>query len=151
FPSKRSQRHHDFQRTDVGPHHPRQRRAGHRACRSAKDTNMRLSSDLLARLDAYFAATNYIAAAQIYLLDNPLLKEPLRLEHIKPRLLGHWGTCPGINFAYEHLSMVIRRHDFPMLLVVGPGHGAPASLANAFLEGSYTDFYPDITLDEKGL
>src|SRR5919198_1153786 len=99
-------------------------------------------------LHAYRRAANYLGAAQIYLQDNFLLEEPLRPEHIKPRLLGHWGTVPGINFIYAHVNRLIRRHDADILLVTGPGHGAPANL---YLEGSLGEFYPDRTLDRAGL
>src|ERR671936_217497 len=102
-------------------------------------------------LHAYWRAANYLGGAQIYLQDNPLLQEPLRPEHVKPRLLGHWGTFPGINFLYAHLNRLIRRHDADILLVTGPGHGAPANLANLYLEGSLREFYPDLTLDRAGL
>ncbi len=99
----------------------------------------------------YRRATNYLAAAQIYLQDNVLLKEPLRPEHIKSRLLGHWRTCPGINLVYAHLNRLIRRYDVNMFLVTGPGHGAPANLANLYLEGSLQKFYPELSLDAAGL
>ncbi len=110
-----------------------------------------LTPDLLARMDAYFRAANYLSAGQIYLQDNPLLREPLRREHVKSRLLGHWGTCPGLNFVYLHLNRVIRRDDLDMIFVTGPGHGGPAVLANVYLEGTYTDIYPAITQDGTGL
>jgi len=99
----------------------------------------------------YRRATNYLAAAQIYLKDNVLLKEPLQPEHIKDRLLGHWGTCPGINLVYAHLNRLIRRYDVNMFLVTGPRHGAPANLANLYLEGSLHEFYPELTLDAAAL
>jgi len=102
-------------------------------------------------LHAYWRSANYLGAAQIYLQDNFLLEEPLRPEHIKPRLLGHWGTVPGINFIYAHLNRLIRQQDAEVLLVTGPGHGAPANLANLYLEGSLGEFYPDLTLDRVGL
>ncbi|MDQ2902252.1 MAG: phosphoketolase family protein [Chloroflexota bacterium] len=102
-------------------------------------------------LARYQRATNYLAAAQIYLQDNFLLKEPLQPAHIKARLLGHWGTCPGINMIYAHLNRLIVHYDLDMFLVTGPGHGAPANLANLYLEGSLQHFYPDLTLDEAGL
>jgi xylulose-5-phosphate/fructose-6-phosphate phosphoketolase len=107
--------------------------------------------DLLARLDAYWRAANYLAVGQIYLLDNPLLREPLRLEHVKPRLLGHWGTTPGQNFIYAHLNRVIKDRDLDMIYISGPGHGGPAVVANTYLEGTYSEVYPDITRDEAGL
>src|ERR671924_285919 len=102
-------------------------------------------------LHAYWRAANYLGAAQIYLRDNYLLEEPLRTEHIKPRLLGHWGTVPGINFIYTHLNRLIRRERAGVLLVTGPGHGAPADLANLYLEGTLTEFYPELNHTESGL
>jgi xylulose-5-phosphate/fructose-6-phosphate phosphoketolase len=105
----------------------------------------------LAAIDAYWRAANYLSVGQIYLLDNPLLRQPLMLEHIKPRLLGHWGTVPGLNFIYAHLNRIIRRDDLDMIYVTGPGHGAPGILANVYLEGSYSEFYPEISQDEEGL
>jgi xylulose-5-phosphate/fructose-6-phosphate phosphoketolase len=110
-----------------------------------------ISADELAALDLYWRAANFLGAAQIYLRDNVLLEEPLRPEHIKPRLLGHWGTVPGINFLYAHLDRMIRAHDASVLLVTGPGHGAPANQANLFLEGSLGEFYPELTRDRAGL
>ncbi len=105
----------------------------------------------LARMDAYWRAANYLSVGQIYLLDNPLLREPLRPEHIKPRLLGHWGTTPGQNFIYVHLNRVIREYDIDMIYIAGPGHGGPALVANVYLEGTYSEIYPHITRDEAGL
>jgi xylulose-5-phosphate/fructose-6-phosphate phosphoketolase len=102
-------------------------------------------------LDRYWHAANYLSVGQIYLLDNPLLKEPLRAEHIKPRLLGHWGTTPGLNFVYAHLNRVIRLHDLDMIYVCGPGHGGPGMVANTYLEGTYSEIYPDIGRDTDGL
>src|SRR5690606_34249414 len=99
-------------------------------------------------LHHYWQASNYLAAAQIYLQDNPLLKTPLRPEHIKPRLLGHWGTSPGLNFIYVHLNRLIRHTDASILYICGPGHGAPAFLANTYLEGTYSETYPSVTQDE---
>lgn len=110
-----------------------------------------LTHEQLHDIHAYWEASNYLAAAQIYLQANPLLKEPLLPDHIKPRLLGHWGTSPGLNFIYVHLNRLIKDTNANILFVCGPGHGAPAILANTYLEGSYTDTYPDITQDEKGL
>ena len=106
--------------------------------------------DLL-RIDAYWRAANYLSAGQIYLLANPLLREPLKLEHLKGRLLGHWGTTPGLNFIYVHLNRLIRRHGLDVLYVAGPGHGGPALVANAYLEGTYSELYPDVTRDEAGM
>jgi xylulose-5-phosphate/fructose-6-phosphate phosphoketolase len=103
------------------------------------------------RIDAWWRACNYLSVGQIYLLDNPLLREPLAREHIKPRLLGHFGTAPGLSFVYAHLNRLIKARDLNMLYVTGPGHGAPAIIANTYLEGSYTDAYPHITRDEGGM
>ena len=102
-------------------------------------------------IDAYWRAANYLSVGQIYLLDNPLLREPLRPEHIKPRLLGHWGTTPGLNFLYAHLNRVIKALDLDAIYVIGPGHGGPATVANAYLEGTYSEVYPDITHNEDGI
>ncbi len=110
-----------------------------------------VSKALLARMDAYFRAANYLSVGQIYLFENPLLREPLRREHVKPRRLGHWGTCPGLNFIYVHLNRIIARDDLNMIFVAGPGHGGPAVVANTYLEGTYTEFYPDISQDAAGL
>ncbi len=105
----------------------------------------------LAALDIYWRAANYLSVGQIYLLDNPLLREPLRIEHIKPRLLGHWGTSPGLSFVYAHLNRVIVERDLNVLYVAGPGHGGPAMVANTYLEGTYSEFFPTVTQDEEGL
>jgi len=105
----------------------------------------------LDRIDAYWRAANYLSVGQIYLYDNPLLREPLEPAHIKRRLLGHWGTTPGLNFIYAHLNRIIRAHDLDMIFVTGPGHGGPAVVANTYLEGSYTELYPHVTQDEDGL
>jgi len=105
----------------------------------------------IAALDAYWRAANYLSAGQIYLMGNPLLTEPLQPGHIKPRLLGHWGTSPGLNFIWAHLNRVITVHDQPMMYVIGPGHGGPAALANSWLEGSYSEVYPSVSRDVGGL
>jgi xylulose-5-phosphate/fructose-6-phosphate phosphoketolase len=110
-----------------------------------------LSADELARMDAYWRAANYLSVGQIYLLDNPLLKEPLKHEHIKPRLLGHWGTSPGLNMLCVHLNRVIRRDDLNMIYVIGPGHGGPSLVAHAYLEGTYSEVYPNVTQDADGM
>src|SRR5690349_12116203 len=110
-----------------------------------------LEPDLLRKLDAYWRAANYLPVGQIYLLDNPLLRKPLAREHIKPRLLGHWGTTPGLNFLYVHLNRIIKQKDLDMIYVTGPGHGGPGLVANAYLEGSYSEVYPSIGRDEAGL
>ncbi len=110
-----------------------------------------LSPELLQKMNAWWRAANYLSVGQIYLLDNPLLKEPLRLEHVKPRLLGHWGTSPGLNFIYVHLNRIIKEHDLDVIYVTGPGHGGPALVANTYLEGTYSEFYPNVAQDESGL
>ena len=109
------------------------------------------SPKILKIIDAYWRAANYLSVGQIYLLDNPLLREPLKPEHIKPRLLGHWGTTPGINFIFAHLNRMIRERNLDMIYIVGPGHGGPAAVANAYLEGTYSEIYPQISRDEKGI
>jgi xylulose-5-phosphate/fructose-6-phosphate phosphoketolase len=110
-----------------------------------------MTDDDLRLLDAYWRAANYLSVGQIYLLDNPLLREPLRPEHVKPRLLGHWGTTPGLNFLYTHLNRAIRERDLDAIFVCGPGHGGPAVVAQSYLEGTYSELYPHITRDEDGL
>jgi xylulose-5-phosphate/fructose-6-phosphate phosphoketolase len=110
-----------------------------------------VTDDELRVLDAYWRASNYLSVGQIYLLDNPLLREPLRPEHVKPRLLGHWGTTPGLNFLYTHLNRAIRERDLDAIFVCGPGHGGPAVVAHSYLEGTYTEHYPHVTRDEVGL
>ncbi|HEX5443383.1 MAG TPA: phosphoketolase family protein [Pirellulales bacterium] len=112
---------------------------------------MSLPSDLLQKIDAYWRAANYLSVGQIYLYENPLLKEPLRHEHIKPRLLGHWGTVPGQNLVYVHLNRVIKQYDLNMIYIAGPGHGGPALVANTYLEGTYSEMYPNVSQDEHGL
>ena len=110
-----------------------------------------LTPELLRRIDAWWRAANYLSVGQIYLLDNPLLKKPLKLAHIKPRLLGHWGTTPGLNFIYAHLNRVIKARDLNVINITGPGHGGPGLVANAYLEGTYSEVYPDIARDEDGM
>ena len=110
-----------------------------------------LTAELLQKIDAYWRAANYLSVGQLYLRHNPLLKEPLQLEHVKSMLLGHWGTTPGQNFIYTHLNRVINRFDLDMIYISGPGHGGPAVVASTYLEGTYTEVYPDITQDEEGL
>ena len=110
-----------------------------------------LSEQELQRIDAYWRAANYLSVGQIYLLDNPLLKAPLTLDHVKPRLLGHWGTTPGLNFIYAHLNRVIKREDLSMIYLAGPGHGGPGLVANTYLEGTYSEFYPNISQDAGGM
>ena len=110
-----------------------------------------LSDEEVTLIDRYWRAANYLSVGQIYLLDNPLLREPLAAEHVKPRLLGHWGTTPGLNFIYAHLNRVIRERDSAVLFVCGPGHGGPAMVANTWLEGSYSEIYPEIGQDGEGM
>ncbi len=116
-----------------------------------KSLDRPLSPTLLGRMDAYWRAANYLSVGQIYLYDNPLLKQPLRLDHIKPRLLGHWGTTPGLNFIYVHLNRIINEYALNMIYVTGPGHGGPGLVANTYLEGTYSELYPEISRDEQGL
>jgi xylulose-5-phosphate/fructose-6-phosphate phosphoketolase len=110
-----------------------------------------LSPEMLRKINAYWRAANYLSVGQIYLLDNPLLKRPLTLKDVKPRLLGHWGTTPGLNFIYVHLNRIIQQYDLNMIYIIGPGHGGPALVANTYLEGTYTEFYPNITQDALGM
>ncbi len=110
-----------------------------------------LSAEEVRRMNAYWHAANYLSVGQIYLYDNPLLREPLKLEHVKPRLLGHWGTTPGLNFIYVHLNRLIKLHDLNAIYVAGPGHGGPGLVANTYLEGTYSEFYPDISQDGEGV
>src|SRR5437879_7993049 len=106
-----------------------------------------LAPDLVRRMHRYWMAANYLTVGQIFLRDNPLLREPLRPEHIKPRLLGHWGTSPGLSLLYVHLNRLIVERDASMIYLAGPGHGGPAVVANVFLEGTYSEVYPHITRD----
>ena len=110
-----------------------------------------LSREELRKMDAYWRAANYVSVGQIYLYANPLLREPLKLDHIKPRLLGHWGTTPGLNFIYVHFNRLIKKYDLNVIYVCGPGHGGPGMVANTYLEGSYTELYTDIQQNEEGL
>ncbi|MEG4285866.1 phosphoketolase family protein [Microcoleus sp. A006_D1] len=110
-----------------------------------------LSDSELHKMNAYWRAANYLSVGQIYLLDNPLLKEPLKLEHVKPRLLGHWGTTPGLNFIYVHLNRIIKAQDLNAIYIAGPGHGGPGLVANTYLEGTYTEYYSNISQDEEGI
>src|SRR6478609_975732 len=103
-----------------------------------------LDAELIGKMDAYWRAANYLSVGQIYLYDNPLLKKPLTRTHIKPRLLGHWGTTPGLNFIYVHLNRIITQHVLDMIYITGPGHGGPGLIANAYLEGTYSEVYPNI-------
>ena len=119
--------------------------------RPAEPERPTLAPDELRRIDAYWRAANYLSVGQIYLLDNPLLREPLRPEHVKPRLLGHWGTTPGLNFIYVHMNRAIAARGVNAMYVIGPGHGGPGIVANAYLEGTYSEVYPDITRDADGI
>ncbi len=110
-----------------------------------------LSKEELEAMNAYWRAANYLSVGQIYLYDNPLLREPLKIEHIKPRLLGHWGTTPGLNFIYVHLNRLIKAQDLDMIFICGPGHGGPAMVANTYLEGTYSELYPNISQDAEGM
>jgi xylulose-5-phosphate/fructose-6-phosphate phosphoketolase len=116
-----------------------------------KKNTKSLSPELLHKMDAYWRAANYLSVGQIYLFDNPLLKQPLTLAHIKPRLLGHWGTTPGLNFIYVHLNRIIKEHDLNIIYITGPGHGGPGLVANTYLEGTYSEVYPNISQDEDGM
>ena len=102
-------------------------------------------------MDAYWRAANYLSVGQIYLLDNPLLTSPLTLDHVKPRLLGHWGTTPGLNFIYVHLNRIIQQYELNTIYVAGPGHGGPGLVANTYLEGTYSELYPHVSQDEPGM
>src|ERR1035437_5989086 len=102
-------------------------------------------------MDAWWRAANYLSVGQIYLLDNPMLREPLKIEHIKPRLLGHWGTTPGLNLIYVHLNRIIRKYDLNAIYLAGPGHGGPGVVANTWLEGTYSEVYPNISRDLEGM
>src|SRR6195952_3554888 len=110
-----------------------------------------LGTDELRKMNAYWRAANYLSVGQIYLYDNPLLREPLTQAHVKPLVVGHWGTTPGQNFIYVHLNRVIKKYDLDMFYVAGPGHGGPALVGHTYLEGSYSEIYPDISQDEAGL
>src|SRR5476651_1343525 len=110
-----------------------------------------LTPDLLQKMNAYWRAANYLSVGQIYLYDNPLLRRPLKLSDVKPLVVGHWGTTPGQNFIYLHLNRVIKKYDLDMFYIAGPGHGGPALVANTYLEGTYSEVYPNFTQDEAGL
>ncbi|MDX2239328.1 MAG: phosphoketolase family protein, partial [Leptolyngbyaceae cyanobacterium bins.302] len=110
-----------------------------------------LTPEELQKIHAYWRAANYLSVGQIYLMDNPLLQEPLKLEHIKPRLLGHWGTTPGLNFIYVHFNRLINKYDLNVIYIAGPGHGGPGLVANTYLEGTYSEFYPNISQDAAGM
>src|SRR6266508_3568696 len=110
-----------------------------------------LDAEELRVLHAYWRAANYLSVGQIYLLDNPLLARPLSLADVKPRLLGHWGTTPGLNFIYAHMNRVIKRDDIDAIFIAGPGHGGPGVVSNTYLEGTYSEIYPDVSQDAEGL
>ena len=110
-----------------------------------------LTDTELQQINAYWRAANYLSVGQIYLLDNPLLREPLKQEHVKPRLLGHWGTTPGLNLIYAHFNRVIKKYDLNAIYIAGPGHGGPGLVANTYLEGTYSEYYPNISQDEEGM
>ncbi len=118
---------------------------------SKSDVKASLTTEELRKMDAYWRASNYLSVGQIYLLDNPLLREPLKREHIKPRLLGHWGTSPGLNMLCVHLNRVIKKDDLDMIYIIGPGHGGPSLVAHAYLEGTYSEYYPNISQDAEGM
>src|SRR5215472_3627751 len=126
--------------------------SAHAMRRSQEETMANaLSQKERSLIDAYWRASNYLAVGQIYLYDNPLLKQTLTKDHIKPRLLGHWGTTPGLNFIYVHLNRLIKNHDLNMIYITGPGHGGPGLVANAYLEGTYSEVYPNIPANEAGM
>ena len=113
--------------------------------------NITLSPDEVRLIDAWWRAANYLSVGQIYLLDNPLLRESLTIKHVKPRLLGHWGTTPGLNFIYAHLNRIIKGQDVDVIYLAGPGHGGPALVANVYMEGTYSEVYPNVSRDEEGM
>src|SRR5213075_2279620 len=113
--------------------------------------NQPLSPDELRKMNAYWRAANYLSVGQIYLYANPLLREPLKLEHVKPRLLGHWGTTPGLNFIYVHFNRLIKKYDLNTIYITGPGHGGPGLVANTYLEGTYSEIYSNISQDAEGM
>ncbi len=114
-------------------------------------SNQTLSADELRRMDAYWRAANYLSVGQIYLMENPLLREPLKIEDVKPRLLGHWGTTPGLNFIYVHFNRIIKKYGLNVINITGPGHGGPGIVANTYLESTYTELYPQIRQNEDGM
>src|SRR6478672_10760102 len=118
---------------------------------SSQTLSPTLSESELELINSYWRAANYLSVGQIYLLTNPLLRERLVPEHVKPRLLGHWGTTPGLNLIYAHLNRLIRHRDLNVIFVTGPGHGGPALLANTWLEGTYSDIYPNVSRDARGM
>src|SRR5262245_62093173 len=123
----------------------------HDAAKATTVQKTPLSADELKKIDAYWRASNYLSVGRIYLYDKPLLKQPLTKEHVKPRLLGHWGTTPGLNFIYVHLNRIIKKYELDTIYIAGPGHGGPALVANTYLEGTYSEVYPNISQDEDGM
>src|SRR3974390_1616549 len=121
------------------------------AAENKQGTPAALSPEQLRKMDAWWRAANYLSVGQTYLYDNPLLKQPLKMEHVKPRLVGHWGTTPGLNFMYVHLNRLIKERDLNMIYIIGPGHGGPGIVANGWLEGTYSEVYPNISPDEEGM
>src|SRR5881296_4730114 len=113
--------------------------------------NTPLSPNQLRKINAYWRAANYLSVGQIYLYDNPLLKRALKIEDVKPRLLGHWGTTPGLNFIYVHLNRMIKEQDLNMIFIAGPGHGGPGIVANVYLEGTYSEVYPNVSQNTEGI
>jgi xylulose-5-phosphate/fructose-6-phosphate phosphoketolase len=118
---------------------------------TASKSGSTLTKSEAALINAYWRAANYLSVGQIYLFDNPLLREPLKEEHVKPRLLGHWGTTPGLNFIYVHLNRLIKKLDLDVIYITGPGHGGPGLVANTYLEGTYSEVYPGISQDAEGM
>ena len=118
---------------------------------ATRTTSTTLTPELLRKMVAYWRAANYLSVGQIYLYDNPLLKAPLTLAHVKPLVVGHWGTTPGQNFIYVHLNRVIKKYDLDMFYIAGPGHGGPAIVGNVYIEGTWSEVYPEISQDEAGL
>ena len=135
----------------MGTEAPQKGSASKKTASSREGASDQLSPELLRKMDAWWRAANYLNIGQIYLMANPLLKEPLKPEHIKPRLLGHWGTSPGLNLIYVHLNRLINKYDLDVVYMAGPGHGGPALVANVYLEGTYTEYFPSITQDEQGM
>src|SRR5208337_2710648 len=134
-----------------GPDRAHRRGARHCARDLAPHEGGDAVTDLFRRIGAYWRAANYLSVGQIYLLANPLLREPLRLEHVKPRLLGHWGTTPGLNFIYVHANRLIVERELDAIFIAGPGHGGPGVVANTWLEGTYSEVYPNVSLDARGM
>src|SRR5690606_7875438 len=129
----------------------RRRRQLARPTRGEPMNSKPIDRALLRRIDAWWRAANYLSVGQIYLRDNPLLEQPLTTAHVKPRLLGHWGTTPGLNFIYVHLNRLIREHDLDMIFITGPGHGGPAIVANGWLEGRWSEVYRHVGQDRDGM